>query len=155
MDIITRLESDHRLLLMAAGRVLIQVEQEWAGAPGSRAGEALDLLRRLKARITRHEEIEDGLLHPVLRACSPGCLELLDGLEREHRGIDEIVDSLISAMAGEGNRVDIKQNLDDFDRRLRRHLFHEEQRVFSAVERDVPFEDLMRLGEEAESQVSR
>lgn len=155
MDIITRLESDHRLLLMAAGRVLIQTEQEWEGVPGSRPGEALDLLRRLKVRLARHEEIEDRLLHPALRACCPGCAGILDGLEIEHRGIASAVELLLREMEAGASETSLRPALVDFDRRLRRHLFHEEHRVLSLAEREIPVAELMRLGSEAEFSVIR
>lgn len=155
MDIISRLESDHRLFLMTAARLLSMAEEDSSDVSGGHAGEVMESLMRLKAGLARHEQIECRLLHPLVRSCHPGASVALADSENDHRSLERMMEEVIVGLADGSEGAALRRGLSDFNRLLRRHLFQEEASVFCLAERGVSARELMRLGEEADLLVSR
>lgn len=146
MDILSHLESDHRRFLFLAERLLRMISDGKTEIPG----EALDILRRLRAGFSLHKEIEGRLLHPLLLTNSAGCWHSLQEATRENRDIEHALNGIINELGLESPKPDTRRGFQELDRCLRRHLFHEENDAFYRAKQDVPAEELTRLGEEAD-----
>lgn len=123
----TVLRSQLALIARAAGDVTISETARVAALE-----EHLGLMTRL---LVRHDQHEDRVVWPTLRSADPRLDELLDELEQDHLGLEDL------AAVGTDTRTPLPRRapvLRDLHRELAAHLDREEAEVVPAVRRLLP-----------------
>lgn len=134
MDALTLLEKDHRLVK----RILAEGEQTTERGEKTRT----ELLARLKRELTIHEQIEEEVLYPALKANAKSRDIALEAYE-EHHVVDEILSELEMTPPSDetwGAKFKVaKENLEH-------HIEEEEGEMWKAARQAFSTDELEQMG---------
>ncbi len=108
------------------------------------AGLARRIIDRYEVELTNHFSVEEEILFP---ACPAALAGLVEGLIREHREIEGLVEQLRAAPSLKLVR--------EFTALLRRHIRSEENELFEQLQKQLDSATLERLGRKIDANVVR
>ncbi|MFE3193053.1 hemerythrin domain-containing protein [Nocardia sp. NPDC059240] len=113
-------------------RLTAAVSEDRLGEPSVRVG--WETFRR---QLDRHHSTEDAALWPLVRAAitDPADLAILDEMESEHEGLDDLLTRVEAGIAGAGG--DLRSDVDELAAALDTHFTHEEQVALPLIDRTV------------------
>ncbi|MGW4248076.1 hemerythrin domain-containing protein [Nocardia sp. NPDC004722] len=124
-------------------RLTAAVSEGRLGEPSVRVG--WETFRR---QLDRHHSTEDAALWPLVRAAvtDPADLAILDEMETEHEGLEELLIKVEAGMAGGDS--DLRSAVDDLAAAMDTHFTHEEQVALPLIDRTVGGPGWAAFGEE-------
>ncbi|MEU6587417.1 hemerythrin domain-containing protein [Nocardia sp. NPDC046763] len=92
-----------------------------------------------RRQLDRHHSTEDAALWPLVRAAvtDPADLAILDDMEAEHEGIEELLARVESGMAAASGGPRLRSDVDALAAALDTHFTHEEQLALPLIDRTV------------------
>ncbi|WP_460719939.1 hemerythrin domain-containing protein [Nocardia heshunensis] len=128
-------------------RLTAAVSENRLGEPAVRIG--WETFRR---QLDRHHSTEDAALWPLVRAAvtDPADLVILDEMEAEHEGLEELLIKVEAGMSGQDG--DLRSAVDDLAAALDTHFTHEEQVALPLIDRTVGGPGWAAFGEEMRKQ---
>ena len=134
MDALSLLEEDHKLVK----RLLAEGEKTTERGEKTRA----ELFARLKRELTIHEQMEEEVLYPALRAAAKSRDIALEGYE-EHHVVDEIFAELEQTPPSDetwGAKFKVaKENIEH-------HIEEEENEMWKAARQEFSEDELEQMG---------
>ncbi|WP_330185109.1 hemerythrin domain-containing protein [Nocardia sp. NBC_01503] len=92
-----------------------------------------------RRQLDRHHSTEDAALWPLVRAAAtdPADLAILEDMETEHEGIEELLAKVESAISGSTGGPGLRSDVDALAAALDTHFTHEEQMALPLIDRTV------------------
>jgi hemerythrin-like domain-containing protein len=133
-DIITLLEADHRRM----ETLLKQGAETTERAVVTR----VELLDKIIAELNLHENIEEGILYPALKAHPEARDIVLEGFQEHH--VADLLGQELQEVAEDDERWGAKFKV--FKENLEHHIQEEESSMFRTARAVISREELQRLG---------
>src|SRR5689334_12160606 len=133
-DVIKILEADHR-----------EVEDLFAKAASTSGAARQQVVTKIAAELTLHAEVEEQIVYPAMR--DAGLDDLVDGAEREHAKVKELVARLETVDAATD---DVEPVLEELKSDVAHHVKEEESEAFPSFRDAVDQDELQELARRVE-----